>query len=87
MTIHLDIITPEGTVVCQDVDRVELPGSKGRFVVLKDHAPIVSSLVEGVIEYGEMPGSAGHDEKGSVQIRSGFVEVIDNHVTVCVELK
>ena len=77
MIIHLDIITPEGTVVCQDVDRVELPGSKGRFVVLKDHAPIVSSLVEGAIEYGD----------GSVQIRSGFVEVIDNHVTACVELK
>lgn len=77
MTIHLDIITPEGTVVCQDVDRVELPGSKGRFVVLKDHAPIVSSLVEGVIEYGD----------GSVRIRSGFVEVIDNHVTACVEPK
>ena len=87
MTIHLDIITPEGTVVCQDVDRVELPGSKGRFVVLKDHAPIVSSLVEGVIEYGEMPGSAGHDEKGSVQIRSVFMEVIDNQVTGCLELK
>ena len=77
MTIHLDIITPEGTVVCQDVDRVELPGSKGRFVVLKDHAPIVSSLVEGVIGYGG----------DSVHIRSGFVEVIDNHVTACVELK
>ena len=87
MTIHLDIITPEGTVVCQDVDRVELPGSKGRFVVLKDHAPIVSSLVEGVIEYGEMPGQTGHDVNGSVRIRSGFVEVIDNHVTACVEPK
>ena len=87
MTIHLDIITPEGTVVCQDVDRVELPGSKGRFVVLKDHAPILSSLVEGEIVYGEMPGQAGHDVNGSVQIRSGFVEVIDNHVTACVEPK
>ncbi|MBR5175244.1 MAG: hypothetical protein IKW89_04870 [Bacteroidales bacterium] len=77
MTIHLDIITPEGSVVCQDVDRVELPGAKGRFVVLKDHAPIVSLLVEGEINYGE----------GAFHIKSGFVEVVDNHVTACVEPK
>ena len=77
MTIHLDIITPEGTVVCQDVDRVELPGSAGRFVVLKDHAPLISSLVEGEIVYGQ---------EGRVHISSGFVEVADNHVLACVEL-
>ena len=77
MTIHLDIISPEGTLVCEEVKRVELPGAKGRFVVLKDHAPIVSSLVEGDIVY----------DGGSVHIKSGFVEVIDNHVTACVEPK
>ena len=41
MTIKLNIITPEGTIVDQMVDRVELPGSIGRFVVLKDHGEIV----------------------------------------------
>ncbi|MBR5660424.1 MAG: hypothetical protein IKW99_02605 [Bacteroidales bacterium] len=83
MTIHLDIITPEGMVVCQDVDRVELPGSAGRFVVLKDHAALISSLVGGDIVFGGMPGQAGQD--GRVRISSGFVEVVDNHVTACVE--
>ena len=76
MTIHLDIITPEGTVVCQDVDRVELPGSAGRFVVLKDHAALISSLTKGDIVYGQ---------DGIVHISSGFVEVTDNHVLACVE--
>ena len=83
MTIQLHILSPEGTLVRQEVDRVELPGTSGRFVVLKDHAPLVSSLVEGEIVYGEMPGQAGHD--GKVQIRSGFVEVHDNQVIACVE--
>ena len=76
MTMRLNIITPEGTLVDQEVDRVELPGAKGRFVVLKDHAPIVSSLVEGESVFGE-------DE--SVHIKSGFVEVHDNQIIACVE--
>ena len=73
-------------MVCQEVDRVELPGAKGRFVVLKDHAPIVSSLVEGDIVYGETPAQAGHGA-GAFHIKSGFVEVVDNHVIACVEPK
>ena len=47
-------------------------------MVLKDHAPIVSSLVEGEIVFG---GS-----EGIVHIKSGFVEVVDNQVIACVEL-
>ena len=76
MTIHLDIITPEGTVVCQDVDRVELPGSAGRFVVLKDHEALIWSMRKGDIVYGK---------DGIVHVSSGFVEVADNHVLACVE--
>jgi len=76
MTIQLHILSPEGTLVRQEVDRVELPGTSGRFVVLKDHAPLVSSLVEGEISYGN---------DGKVRIRSGFVEVHDNQVIACVE--
>lgn len=77
MTMRLNIITPEGTLVDQEIDRVELPGAKGRFVVLKDHAPIISALVEGVIVFGQ---------DGSVHIKSGFVEVHDNQIIACVEL-
>lgn len=77
MTIKLNIITPEGTIVDQMVDRVELPGAIGRFVVLKDHAPLISALVDGEIAYGQ---------DGRVHISSGFVEVADNHVLACVEL-
>ena len=75
--MRLHIISPEGTVVDQDVDRVELPGSAGRFVVLKDHAALISSLTKGDIVY---------DQDGRVHVSSGFVEVADNHVLACVEL-
>ena len=79
--IILDIISPERTLVHESVLSVELPGTLGRFEVLKDHAPLISSLVEGNIVY-KIDG--GKD--GKITISSGFVEVCDNHVTACVEL-
>jgi F-type H+-transporting ATPase subunit epsilon len=76
----LDVISPERTLVHASVDSVELPGSKGRFEVLRDHAALISSLEKGQVTYrvGEKTESLG--------ISSGFVEVNDNHVVACVEL-
>lgn len=62
------------------VSKISLPGSKGRFMILKDHAPIISSLEEGDVIFE----SDGVTEK--VSIMSGFVEVNNNVVTVCAEL-
>ncbi len=76
----LDVISPERTLVHAVVDSVELPGSKGRFEVLRDHAALVSSLEKGCVTYR----AGGKTE--SVSISSGFVEINDNHVVACVEL-
>lgn len=76
----LDVISPERTLVHAAVEAVELPGAKGRFEVLLDHAPLISSLEKGVIAYRNGEGT------DKVAISSGFVEVNDNHVVACVEL-
>lgn len=76
----LDVISPERTLVHAAVEAVELPGTKGRFEVLLDHAPLISSLEKGVIAYRNGEGT------DRVAISSGFVEVNDNHVVACVEL-
>lgn len=76
----LDVISPERTLVHAVVEAVELPGTKGRFEVLLDHAPLISSLEKGVIAYRNGEGT------DKVAISSGFVEVNDNHVVACVEL-
>lgn len=78
--IVLDVISPERTVVHASVDAVELPGTKGRFEVLKDHAPLISSLEKGEIVFRSGEGT------DKVAISSGFVEISDNHVVACVEL-
>lgn len=77
--ITLKVISPVKEVLSKDVDLVELPGSLCRFEVLKDHAPLISSLTKGRIRYV----ADGLEE--SIGIESGFVEVKNNTVTVCIE--
>jgi len=47
--MKIEIITPEQTVFEGDIKSVKVPGKKGSFQILKDHAPIVSTLGEGVV--------------------------------------
>jgi F-type H+-transporting ATPase subunit epsilon len=49
-------------------------------MVLKDHAPIISSLVEGDLVY------TSDNAEGRIAIRAGFVEVNHNRITVCAEV-
>jgi F-type H+-transporting ATPase subunit epsilon len=78
--ISLVILTPEKMLLEKQVSSVSMPGTKGRFMVLKDHAPLISSLEEGEVCYDSSEGG------DSLYVRSGFVEVIRNKVTVCAEL-
>lgn len=79
-TMTLTVLTPEKMLLETEVSKVSLPGSKGRFMVLKNHAPVISSLTEGDLVYE----SAG--VKGRIHVLAGFVEVNDNKITVCAEV-
>lgn len=78
--IYLEITSPQKQVLGRMVGKVVLPGEKGQFSVLPGHAPLISSLLEGDIVYSE------GDKEESLHIKSGFVEVRDNRVSVCVEI-
>ena len=76
--LTLKIITPQKELLSAQVSLVELPGAQGRFEVLQDHAPLISSLVAGSIRYIE------DKEEHRIETAPGFVEVRDNIVTVCI---
>lgn len=78
--MRLDIVTPDKTLFSGEVDSVSLPGAAGMFTVLENHAPLYSLLRAG----GMIAWSAG-DGADEVVISEGFVEVLDNRVTACVE--
>ena len=76
--LTLKIITPQKELLSARVSLVELPGAMGRFEVLQDHAPLISSLAAGTIRFVE------GQEEHRIETQPGFVEVRDNVVTVCI---
>jgi F-type H+-transporting ATPase subunit epsilon len=80
--MELEILTPEKKIFSDTVYGVQLPGIGGSFEVLDKHAPMISALKAGnlkVLKDKSMKSSAGYT------IQSGFVEIINNKVTVLVE--
>ena len=79
--LQLKIVSPEKIEFEGQVDSILVPGTKGQFEILNDHAPIISTLTKGFVEYGTKDGKARLD------ILGGFVEVQKNVVSLCVEIK
>jgi len=73
--MKLVLITPLETSTIDNVNIVTLPGSKGRFTVLHQHAPLVSAIRKGVIRYDE----------NTIAIDGGVVEVKDDLIKVITE--
>ena len=78
--LNLKIVSPEKVEYDGAAERVLVPGAMGQFEILSNHAPIISTLHKGVVEYINKEG------KNSIEILGGFVEVQKNQVSLCVEL-
>lgn len=78
--LNLKIVSPEKTVFKGEVESVLVPGTAGEFEILTDHAPIISTLSEGRVQYSSKEG------KKELQIHGGFVDVRRNEVSLCVEM-
>ena len=79
--LRLKIVSPERIEFEGEVSSVKVPGTLGSFEILVDHAPIISSLDKGVVEYTDATG-----QKTTQNILGGFVEVQKNEVSLCVEI-
>jgi F-type H+-transporting ATPase subunit epsilon len=73
--MKIEIITPDRKVFEGDIKSVRVPGKKGSFQVLKDHAPIVSTLESGNVIIVDEAGN----EK-IVEIDGGVIEVKANRI-------
>ena len=78
--LKLKIVSPEKIVFQGEVESVLVPGTLGSFEILNDHAPIISSIEIGKVEYTTKEG------KQVVNIQGGFVECKKNEVSLCVEV-
>lgn len=78
--MNLEILTPLGKTYSGEVIGVQLPGIAGSFEVLDNHAPLVSAL-----KAGQLKILVEKNRNELYNIQGGFVEVLNNKVTVLVE--
>lgn len=78
--MKIEIITPEKTVYKGDIRSLKVPGKKGSFQVLKDHAAIVSTLIEGKVTVTDM-----NNRDSVFEIKGGVVEVRHNTIILLAE--
>ncbi len=78
--MFLEIITPDKKIFSGEVTSVHVPGAAGQFQILKNHAPIISTLVNGKVKIKTGSGTQTFDVHG------GVVEVLKNNIIVLAEV-
>ncbi len=77
--IQLEVVTPTGSVVSEQVDIVTAPGIDGEFGVLANHAPLLSTIKVGALTYKQ------DNNSDVLMVNGGFCEVSNNKITFLVE--
>jgi F-type H+-transporting ATPase subunit epsilon len=78
--IELEIVTPERHLLHDTVQWVEIPGKEGYLGVLPGHAPLITELGIGVLNYRK------GGEKRFLTIIDGYAEVLPDRVIVLAEV-
>lgn len=79
--MHLEIITPDKKLYSGEVELIQVPGTKGSFEILKNHAPIISTLDSGNIKIMDTK----HDTT-YIEIQGGVIEAKSNNIIVLAEV-
>ncbi len=75
--IRLEVVTPEKSVVSEEVKIVMAPGDEGEFGVLAGHTPFMTSLKTGTVHYEDAGGTDRY-----VFVSGGFAEALPDRVTI-----
>jgi F-type H+-transporting ATPase subunit epsilon len=78
--IQLQIVSADRSLVNEQVDEVEIPGSDGFFGVLPGHTPLLAVLGIGELWYRQ------GQEKHYLSIAFGFAEVQPDRVTILAQM-
>ena len=74
--VKLEVVTPYGLILSEDVDEVTAAGSEGEFGVLPGHAPFITTLKVGMLSYKK------GNEVRYIFVNSGYAEVGPDKVVV-----
>jgi F-type H+-transporting ATPase subunit epsilon len=76
---HFELVSPERLIFSGEVEQVVVPGSEGVFTVLRNHAPMMSTIRPGVIEVTSATGPS------KLFVRGGFADVSEKGLTILAE--
>lgn len=79
--MQLEILTPDRKLFEGDVTSVRVPGSKGQFEVLKNHAPIISALEK----EGKVRVITSDNKTVYFDVKGGVIEVLKDKVIILTE--
>lgn len=74
---RLSIVTPEKVFFEDDVSSLIVPGSEGYLGVLSNHAPLITALKPGKIEFKDF-----QNRPRTFAVTQGFLEVSNNTATI-----
>ena len=75
--IRLEVVTPEKSVVSEDVRIVMAPGTLGEFGILSGHTPFMTSLKLGTVRFTDADG-----KDHFIFVSGGFAEALPDRVTI-----
>lgn len=75
--IKFEIVTPERTVLKEEITQVTVPTRQGEITVLAGHIPLVASLEPGVIELVKKD-----NDRDIMSVSGGFIEVLQDKIVI-----
>lgn len=75
-----ELVSPERLLFTGEVESVVVPGSEGELTVLKDHAPLMTTLKPGIVTVNEANGKSQR-----LFVRGGFADVAPTGLTILAE--
>ena len=74
--LSFQLVTPERTVLSEELDSLSCPTTLGQITILPGHIPLVATLVA-----GELIAKSGGKES-NIAVTGGFIEVRPNNQVV-----
>jgi F-type H+-transporting ATPase subunit epsilon len=75
--MELEINTPQKLIYHNQINSVSVPGAKGSFQILKNHAPIISTLMPGTIKVIDK-----NDKTIYFEVIEGIIECSNNKIVI-----
>lgn len=76
MSLHIQVITPEKTLIDQEASEVVVPTTTGELAILPQHIPLLSQIAPGII-------TIKHNSKEeTLAVDGGFLQVTAKTVTI-----